>query len=265
MQATTKAYYQSPLTDYYLASDMPAAPIAPVQNATAWFNGSTGEWNSASSNWTSAATGNSATYHNGDTVMFDIRSTSGAVTLNEALSPGKVLFVNPRGKDFTLSGSGSLTGTMELVKTLQGSVTLHGNHLYTGTTTISEGSLSLTGSLTSPVRVMARGTLSGTGRLKGGVTLESGLNSEGGRIMPGTGATTPGTLTIQGNLSVPGRNVFDFHIVPGSASINDSIIVEGDLSFAGINTVMIHFSTATPTPGTYPLMKCTGTLDSHTG
>lgn len=262
MQATTKAYYQSPLPDFYLASDMPAAPVAPLQRATISWKGSSSVWDKTSSVWASSATGNDTIYHEGTSVMFDLRSASSAVVLNENISPSKVWFVNPKGKDFVMGGTGTLNGPMELVKTLQGSVTLNGSHLYTGTTTISEGSLVINGSLESPVRLMARGTLSGSAELKGGLTLESGLNAEGGRIMPGNGceAALLGSLTIQGNLTVPGRNAFDFDIVPGSAIINDFIVVQGTLNFQGLNTIMIHFSTPEPTPGTYTLIRSTGTL-----
>lgn len=65
--------------------------------------------------------------------MFDISGNNSAeIMMNSDRAPSKLWAMNPKGKDYILSGTGKLTGTMELVKSQNGKFTLNGNHTYTG-------------------------------------------------------------------------------------------------------------------------------------
>jgi fibronectin-binding autotransporter adhesin len=95
------------------------------------------------------------------------------------------------------NGSGTFSGpvsdnyhAMNLVKIGTGTQQLTGTLSYTGTTTISAGTLDIDGSCTtSSVSVASGATLGGTGSISGAVTVGSG-----GTIAPGD--ASPGTMTI---------------------------------------------------------------------
>lgn len=99
-------------------------------------------------------------------------------------------FANP------ISGSGAVTiggvtGTLVNSGGTQ-TVTLSGTNTYTGTTTVGQGRLNLTGSLTSAINVQAAGKISGTGSTTGLLTTIAGSG-----ISLAGGATTT-SLTVNG-------------------------------------------------------------------
>lgn len=260
-----KGYYQSNNPDYYLGFDMQAPPVPGIQSANEYWHGNTAVWDNASNNWKDGITSAAKAFANGDTIMFDIRGINAdTIKLNSTVAPGKVWIINPEGKDYAIIGTGKITGTGEVWKTMGGAFTLAGNHDYTGATIITDGQINIDGSLQSPVTVKGLGAVGGRGTLAGGLTLHKGVNVKGGRVSPGLGNTHEklGTLTIPGNLDVPGDNNFEFDVVPGSTKVNDSIVVTGDLTVAGTNKLIVNFVNNNFVPGTYTLMKCGGTLSA---
>lgn len=253
MQTTTKGYYQSPYTDYYLAHDMPAPPIPPVQKADIYFT---------SGNMLSGAS------IDGKSVMLDLRNPAGTIFIDGITSPKRLWVINPKGKDYEINGAGKFDGTMDLIKSQQGTLTLNGHHTYTGDTRISEGKIILNGSVTGKTVIDARGIISGQAELKGGIQLNEGLNYAGGRIEPGNGceASALGTILIHGDVNGAGRNCFAFDIVPESAKLNDSIIILGNFNVTGNeNTLELTFPENTPVPGIYTLLTFTGTSNAAPG
>ncbi|MBC8052219.1 MAG: autotransporter-associated beta strand repeat-containing protein [Sphingobacteriaceae bacterium] len=260
---TVKGYYQSNMPDYYLGYGMEQPPVPNIQKANKYWIGNTLVWDKAANNWTNGSA--NAVFSDADTIMFDIRgNNSGNIALNTTVSPARIWAMNPAGKDYTISGTGKLSGPMDLIKAQSGTLTIEGQHDYTGPTLISEGTLRINGKLESAVTIKPKGTLAGHALINGGLVLEKGLNDEGGRLSPGSGNTANflGTLTIQGNLMASGNNNFAFDIVPGSPKINDSIVVKGNLSIQGLNKLSIKFANDTPVPGTYTLIKSVGTLSA---
>ena len=262
MQATTRGYYQSAFPDFYLGYKMPVPPLSPVQKAKlTWTAGNS--FDNSSANFVLEDEKTTSAFTNGDDVMFDISGTNtSAIQLNTNLSPSKIWAINPLGHDYTLSGTGKLTGTMELVKSLNGTFTLNGNHTYTGKTTISEGSLYVNGSLSSPVIVQAKGTLGGNAVLNGGITLNPGLNTEGGRLSPGNGLTAGklGKMTINSNVVMSGKVNVELYILSSDTYKNDSLVINGNLTLAGVNNVVINTESGVLPAGTYSLIKWTGTF-----
>ncbi|MFT3753250.1 MAG: autotransporter-associated beta strand repeat-containing protein [Paludibacter sp.] len=262
MQATTRGYYQSAFPDYYLGYKMPVPPLAPVQSAKlTWKSGTTLDKTAA--NFVLADEKSTSAFTDGDDIMFDISGTnSTAIQMANDMAPSKIWAINPLGKDYTISGAGKFTGTMELAKSLNGNFILNGNHTFTGKSTIYEGTLTVNGSLSSPVEVRAKGTLAGNAMLNGGITVQQGLNIEGGRIAPGNGlnAEKLGKITINSNLSLSGKTNLHFDIIPLATYKNDSIVVNGNLSLSGINNIVINTLSGTLPSGSYSLMKWTGTL-----
>ena len=259
MQATTKGYYQSAFPDFYLGYNMPVPPIAPVQEAKL-------TWKSGTSLQTgiySTQENSTGTYATGDDVMFDLSGdNSSLIQLSGTTSPSKIWAMNPKGHDYTLGGSGKLSGTMEFVKSMQGTFTLNGEHDYTGLTRISEGILQVNGSLEGPVQVDANGTLSGNVIIKGAITIQPSLHAEGGRLAPGRGVETGklGKITINGPLNLPGKTNIHFDILTTDAYRNDSLVVKGDVNATGITAIVVNTPDGNLEPGTYSLMKWEGNL-----
>ena len=246
-QTTARGYYQTADVDFYMAADMPLPPIAPVQQADLYFNGT---------GWI----GNDdvpANYSDGKSIMFDIRGGGSTFTITNDMSPSRVWIINPKGYDYTFNGNGKLTGEMELIKSLQGNAVLNGNHDYTGITRISEGRLFVNGTLASPVHVNARGIIGGNGKLNNGVTFETGLNVEGGRIEAGNGEHL-GNLTIVGNVDFPGRNNLHFDIDQTNPIKNDSLIILGDFLVTGNNHSFVFNQIS-------PIQEDTLTLITYSG
>ena len=97
-------------------------------------------WNlHQTSNWsTDGATPNNAKFYNLDAVTFDdTGSASPAVTLVGSLLPSAIAFYGT--KDYTLGGSGKISGSASVTYSSSGTLTLLATNDYTGTTTINSG------------------------------------------------------------------------------------------------------------------------------
>lgn len=261
--------YNSPShMGYYLGSDMVKEPISPKQQVDKYWSGNTSlDWDHTQPNWLDAA-GVPADFADGNTVMFDAQgNNAGAIMLVSDMAPGKVWFANPNGKDYSVSGSGKLTGSTELVKLLEGTLTLKGNHTYTGQTTVDEGLFRIGGQLSSPVLVKERGNIGGAGTILSGITLAKGKNIAEAGIRPGFGHSAEsdlGTLTIVGDLVLPGGNNLEFDILPGTARLNDTLIVNGNFTANETNTIIVKFPNNQPAAGTYTLVKVNGNFQGTT-
>lgn len=257
LDCTTKGYYQTPNTDFYLATDMPKEPVYPC--VTADLRYARGGWDGS---WTSYDMTTQKSYADGQSVIFDITGDTAAVNIGKDVAPKAVYVMNPKGHDYTFTGSGALTGTMSLVKGMQGTCTLNNDLNFTGNTIISEGTLAVNGTITSPVRLMARGTLGGNATVNGGISFEGALNYEGCRIAPGTEADKYGTVTFNGNLTVPGNVYFEADIDTADGK-HDKIVVNGDLTLRGINYITVNTTGEVAQAGTYTLVSCTGQLTAN--
>lgn len=268
MQATTKGYYQSAFPDFYLGYNMPTPPLSPVQKAKlTWTSGTS--FDKTSQNFVLDNEKTTSAFTDGDDVMFDISgNNSVAIQIPTNLAPSKLWAMNPKGKDYILSGAGKLTGAMELVKSMNGTFTLNGNHTYTGKTVISEGILAVNGSLISPIVIRAKGSLAGNTIINGGISFDKALNIEGSRLMPGNGlvADKLGKMTVNGNLNLPGKTNIEFDIIPSATYKNDSLVVNGNLTVSGINNIVIKTQNGTLPSGSFSLIKWsetfTGTVDN---
>jgi autotransporter-associated beta strand protein len=104
-------------------------------------------------------------------------------------------------------GSGTFTGVLGgsagFVKLGAGTQTLGGANTYTGATTVSAGTLRVTGSLgASATTVQSGATLAGTGSIGGALAVQSG-----GTLAPG--AAGIGTLTVNNTASLAGTTTME--------------------------------------------------------
>ncbi|MGU3626052.1 Ig-like domain-containing protein [Comamonas sp. C24C] len=123
--------------------------------------------------------------------------------------------------------SASIGGTAGLSKAGNGALTLSGSNNYAGTTTVSVGTLSVTGSTASATTVAAGGTLAGTGILGGNVTVQSGA-----LLSPGNAGA--GSLTINGDLQMNAGSVLAVEINGTTAGTQyDRVVVNGTVDISG--------------------------------
>ena len=143
-------------------------------NSDVWVGvGATNAWDTSSTLWTRNGTASQA-YVNGDAVTFDDTSTNLYVTNGTSLasySPDYVIF-NNNSKNYTVSAN--IGGSGSLCQLGTGTTTLGGSNSYTGPTTISAGTLLISGQ---------------AGQYAGGFTI-----ANGGTLQIGAGSASPGQL-----------------------------------------------------------------------
>lgn len=145
-------------------------------------------------------------------------------------------------------GTGGGTGA-SLVKTGTGTLTLSGNNVYTGGTTVQAGILSVNGTLIGTVQVLNSGTLSGTGTV-GTTTIASG-----GVIAPGNSV---GTLNIAGDVTLANGSVYNVEIT--SAGTSDLIAATGIATLQGgaVSVRALDPATSYHTGQTYRILTAQG-------
>jgi len=151
-------------------------------------DGSANLWNVMSSvNWSNPATGQDVFRHLDNVLFSNAGGASSNVNLDAVLRPGSVT-VNA-SVDYSLIGTGRLSGGMSLVKTGTGSLTLSNANDFTGTTTVSGGILRL-GNNT------ALGTSAGGTVIQSGATLDVyGFQTSSDRItVTGSGVGGRGAI-----------------------------------------------------------------------
>ncbi len=271
IQATTKGYTQAPYVDYYLGHGMTPPPPPPMVDADLVWRGGPGPavWDAGGAMpWD--RDGQPDSFSPGDTVRFDIGGDATAsIALTGTLQPVAVTVYSPR--DYVFAGDGSLSGAMKFTKAGAGSLTLAGDHPFTGTTTIWDGALIVNGELSgSPVTVWggtwggimaagrSGGRLAGTGVFGAHVTVRYR-----GAITPGTDFATPATLTFAGGLALEDDSLLVLGLSDdpgGTAKPHDRVHVAGNLVLSGSIGLIVEALDDRIEPGSYPLITYTGTL-----
>jgi autotransporter-associated beta strand protein len=149
-------------------------------------------------------------------------SLSGAVDITaDILSLGNNLTINATAPS---SMSGILSGPAKLVKDGPADLVITNIQAYTGTTTVSNGTLLVNGSLDSGSAVTVEGgTLGGNGSIGGSVTVN------GGELSPGASI---GALTINSNLILNAGSTSTFE-VNADTPTNDIIVLGDTVTYGG--------------------------------
>ncbi|WP_227318216.1 autotransporter outer membrane beta-barrel domain-containing protein [Cedecea davisae] len=132
--------------------------------------------------------------------------------------------------------SQSVTGSGGLTKLGSGALTMTGDSTYTGTTTLAEGSLDVTGALVSDVVAKSMTQLSGTGSI-GAATLETGSTLTVGSPLQSDDSAA--SFSVNGELNNDGT----INLSRGSTIIGNRLNVSGDYigganSALNVNTVL---------------------------
>ncbi len=127
--------------------------------------------------------------------------------------------------------SGVLSGNNNLTKTGAGALTLTNTNTYAGTTTVSAGTLLVNGSLngSTGITISSGATLGGTGSLFATSSTNTLTLDSGATLGPGT---SPGTLTVNGNLDAAGTLNMELGGTTAGTGY-DQLIVNGTVDLAG--------------------------------
>jgi autotransporter-associated beta strand protein len=170
-------------------------------------------WDTSSSNWLSGAT--LSNFQPGDSVIFnDSGAPNTNLNLAIAVLPASVTFSNTQ--HYTLNGSGSIGGSVGLIKTNGGTVTILTTNSYTGPTVIgqgvlevqnvgSSGSASAIGAASSnPTNLVFYGSVFKYSGSSAATDRGATLNGAGATfdIASGVNLTENGTLTGSGALTL---------------------------------------------------------------
>ncbi len=172
------------------------------------------------------------------------QSTIGGLTGsgNVILGNGGVLNISNNVSD---TFDGVISGIGALTKSGNGNLTLTGNNLYTGVTTVSDGELFVQGNLAGSINV-AGGTLGGNGTVNGSVTVN-------GAIAPGTNSI--GTLSTGANNWNSG-GTYICEINGTNASACDEVVITGSLNVQATSgspfTIKLVSLTNGNSPGVLP-------------
>ncbi len=184
-------------------------------------------------------------------------SLNGAGTVDNVSAAGTpTLTLGGNGDSGAFSGAiKNTSGTVALVKAGAGIQGLSGVNTYTGTTTVSAGTLRLvspgTISVASAVTVSGGATLAGTGTASGSVAVNAnghlapGINTNGN--FGGVGTLTMGSATIASgaNLDLDG----------GAPGTSDLVAVTGALTLPASGSVIVNLiSTGALGNGTYKIL-----------
>ena len=256
LDCTTRGYYQSPNTSFYLGSDMPMPPLPPCMTADVVVTGT--QLQVGGGGHTTFSRHESAIYNDGKSVLVDL-STPERVEVAGVIQPSTLYALPVKGQTVTLAG-GELSGAMDLWKSQQGTLVLASDVRYTGRTIISEGTLQSDLDLTATtIDLRARGTLAGS-PLVGDIILEGALNYEGGRLSPGTAEDKFGIITFKKGLVVNHPLLMEMNLQTIGEVRGDLVSVEGDLEVGSDLTLNIISDDAILQPGEYPLVTFTGEL-----
>ena len=181
--------------------------------------------------------------------------TTGGI-VGDVTNNGTLVF--NRSNDLILAGA--ISGPGALSQLGSGTTTLSGNSsAFSGSTTVTNGTLRVNGVLgngTNTMTVSDGGRLGGTGTFGGNVSIGNGV------LAPGN---SPGTLTINGNLSLAASSVLDYEF--GQAGVvggprNDLTVVGGNLTLDG--TLNLSASAGGVFgPGLYRIISYGGTLTNN--
>ena len=179
-----------------------------------------------------------------DNATFNVSGTAGSATNARTLTLGGTnTGANTISGVIANTGSGSNLKTISVAKTNAGTWVLAGANTYSGTTTVSSGSLIVNGNqsgATGLLTVAANATLGGSGTI-GGATTISGTHSPG---------NSPGIQTFTNGLTYNGGAQFIWELAANTVNPDDRgesfdgvNITGGNLSFGGPVTMTLNFST----------------------
>jgi len=165
---------------------------------------------------------------NAGTLQAGAGGTSGSIGTGPCTDNGVLVF--NRSDDVTYANA--ISGSGSVVKTGAGALTLTVTNTYSGTLTVSNGTLFENGQDFPFSLDVIGGTLGGTGAVYGPITLSAGTT-----FAPGASAGSVGIFTAGSDLTIGGNVAVD--VDKSLAQSNDLAIVSGTLSKTGTGTLTV--------------------------
>ena len=209
--------------------------------------GGSGTWDVATTaNWNDGGLATKWYDFGGTDYAALFQGTAGTVSLSSAIKVNRLLF-NTTGftlqnNTLTLNGTtpaltadssvtatigSTIAGSAGLRKEGAGLLILSGANTYTGTTTVSDGTLRVNGSLANGAVSVSRGTLSGHGIINGAVVI-----SDGGTLAAGSSSALNETLTLNNGLTLAGTACFQIGKI-GATPAGDRVVCTGNVTYGG--------------------------------
>jgi autotransporter-associated beta strand protein len=192
-------------------------------------------WDLASTfNWQDN-TAASERFFNGDLLNFFDGAANRNINLTGVFSPGSVEFNNTGVNDYSLGGTGLLTGVMSLQKDGDATLTISTANNYSGTSTFNSGTVIFNGnnSTTGPMFI------AGSTVIYSALTAQTGsVNLGGGTLMLNNGASL-GTSSINvngGNFVINRTDTSTLGNVVGGTGGEIDVVGNGTVTFSGANT-----------------------------
>lgn len=218
-----------------------------VANSLKWKGNVSSTWDiNTTSNWTLG--GSPDKYLENDNVRFDDTANVGSTTiaLNSVVAPTSLVFDHTT-KNYTIGGTGSITGSTTLNKLGDGMLTLATANTYTGITTVNAGTLRFgdgvtDGSLAGPLLVNDMNVIfntTGTATLSGTLDGYSASGTSLTKIGTGTQIFTGTANTYAGPVQINGGT---FQI--GNGAVNGSFGFSSTYQIAANGQLRLNYATA---------------------
>lgn len=162
-----------------------------------------------------------------------LQPSANNLTISNPIALSKNGVVDTNNQTLTLAGL--ITGPGGLNKTGAGQLILTGTHSFIGPTTVTQDTLTIDGSITSPITVLPDGILNGSGSITGDVVIQ-GMLGPGDMI---------GNIEVIGNVSFETGSIFQVQLNPSTADFLD-VDASANINIQSGSTIQI-----VPTPATY--------------
>lgn len=268
-------YNQPPHTSFYLGGDFPVPIPAKSTNGKLVFRGNSTLIDNTTPNFVSGddmagvLSGSAApvAFQNGKSILLDEHSALKSLTVNGNLQPELLMVAG--NDNYTIAGSGTFSGAMILDKTGEGTLSINGNHSYTGKTDVWEGNMLVDGSLSGSAVTVRRHAGFG-GKVTMGAQLTTEYNAS---VFPG-GISIADTMKVTGNMILVNGaklvvDLSDNPAIPDVAGIrsafkNDFVVIDGTLQLASGSIIQINAIADSLTSGKYRIAKVNAVAGSLT-
>lgn len=216
-----------------------------------WKGNISATWDTAATNWNNGSPG--AVYADGDYCTFDDSAAEKSIEIPADVSPGAILVNNSFGNDITFTSDGGLgiVGTAPLIKSGTGKLVLLSSNIYTGGTTLSEGTISFdNGSLSTSGPILLDGgtlqwVLGNSQDLSANITFVNGktpvFDTNDNDVIFATGIGNSSSSGIKkiglGSLTLSGTGTYT-----GATEILQGTLSAGSNTALGSSTILIGTS-----------------------